>query len=79
MDSPKIGDIHKFILFVAQDLDEPRPEVAERELLDLGFVELQVGTGKSISVEALNDPRMHAFYKHYEGALAEGSSLVWYP
>ena len=77
--SPEPGSTHQFILFVAQERDAPQSEVAEHELAKLGFVECQFGTGKAISVESLNDPQMHAFQKHYEGALSEGSSLVWYP
>ena len=77
--SPEPGSTHKFILFVAQEGDAPQPDAAEYELASLGFVECQIGAGKPISVESLNDPQMHAFQKHYEGALSEGSSLVWYP
>ena len=50
-----------------------------RELASFGFTELQVGQGKPIAVEVLKEPQMQAFQKHYEGALAEGSSIVWYP
>ena len=77
--SPEAGSTHKFILFVAQEEDAPQPEAAKHELARLGFIECQIGAGKPISVESLNEPQMRVFQKHYEGAFSEGSSLVWYP
>jgi hypothetical protein len=77
--SPVVGSTHKFILFLAQEVDEPQDSVARGELTKFGFSEVQIGAGKPIAVEALNDPQMQAFHKHYEGALAEGCSIVWYP
>lgn len=77
--SPSVGNKHNFILFVAQDSDEPQHEAALSELVRFGFEEIHLRPGKAIAVEALNEPRMQAFQKHYEGALAEGCSIVWYP
>lgn len=77
--SPEVGNTHRFILFLAHDSAEAQQETAMRELASFGFTELQVGQGKPIAVEVLNEPQMQAFQKHYEGALAEGSSIVWYP
>jgi len=77
--SPDIGSTHKFILFMAYTSDEVHQDAALRELGRYGFTEVQVNQGRPIAVEVLNEPQMHAFQKHYEGALAEGSSLVWYP
>ncbi len=76
---PEVGSTHRFILFIVQENNEAQQEVAMNELGKYGFIELQVGEGKPIAVEVLNEPQMRAFQKHYEGALAEGSSLVWYP
>jgi hypothetical protein len=76
---PEVGNTHRFILFVAQENNEAQQQVAINELEQFGFTELQVGEGKPIAVEVLNEPQMKAFQKHYEGALAEGSSIVWYP
>src|SRR5258706_12228716 len=78
-DSPKVGDTHKFILFVAQEVDEPQGHIAFREIERFGFAEAHIGVGKSISVEVLNESSMQGFRRHYEGALAEGCSIVWYP
>lgn len=77
--SPNIGSTHKLILFLAQDADAPQQEIAARELSNFGFCEIQIGIGKPIDIEALNDPKMQAFQRHYEGAFSEGSSIVWYP
>jgi len=77
--SPKLGDRHKFILFLAQSGSEPCQEAAEREVEQFGFSDVELAPGRPIDVESLNDPRMAVFRRHYEGAFAEGSSLVWYP
>lgn len=76
--SPDLGSTHKFICFIAQNLDASQEDNAKREIAKLGFTE-RVGEGKPIHVEALNQPQMQDFQKHYEGALEEGFSLVWYP
>jgi len=77
--SPEVGSTHQFILFLAQASTEPDDQAAIQELASYGFTDLQVAQGKPIAVEVLNESSMYAFQKHYEGALSEGSSLVWYP
>ncbi len=77
--SPEVGGSHRFILFLAQNGTEAQQEAAVDELEKFGFIELQISRGKPIAVEVLNDPQMQAFQKHYEGALTNGSSIVWYP
>ena len=77
--SPELGGLHKFILFLAQSGREPCQDAAEREVEQFGFSDIELRPGLPIDVESLNDPRMAAFRRHYEGAFAEGSSLVWYP
>ncbi|MDB5781778.1 hypothetical protein [Caballeronia mineralivorans] len=77
--SPRVGDTHKFILFAAQDLDERLDSPAIEELKEYGFADIIIGEGKPISVESLNDPQMKVFQSHYEGALADGFALAWYP
>lgn len=77
--APTPGGRHKVILFLAQDDETSQGDRATSELTRFGFVDLQIGAGRPIQVESLNDPRMSAFRSHYEGALAEGCSLVWYP
>jgi len=77
--SPALGATHRFMLFLAQDQEEPMQHAAWAEVARFGFREVDLREGRRIVVEALNDPSMHVFQKHYEGALAEGASLVWYP
>jgi hypothetical protein len=77
--SPKVGMSHRFILFLTQEQDVDHPEAALRELSDFGFANLQLSPGKPLAIESLNLVEMRKFHSHYEGALAEGSSLVWYP
>lgn len=77
--SPTTGARHKAILFLAQDADHSQTERAKLELARFGFVDIEVGSGRPIHVESLNDPEMSTFRKHYEGAIEEGCSLVWYP
>lgn len=77
--SPEVGSVHRFILFMAQSGEAAHQEAAVRELEKFGFTDLEVGQGKPIAVEVLNEPQMQVFQKHYESALAEGSSIVWYP
>jgi hypothetical protein len=77
--SPSIGATHKLILFLAQAADSPEQEIATGVLSKFGFCDIQIGMGKPIDVEVLNEPQMQAFQKYYEGALAKGSSIVWYP
>jgi hypothetical protein len=77
--SPEVGDTHKFILFMAQESEMSLEAEAMKEMEKFGFAEIRLGAGKPIHVEVLNQPQMQAFQRHYEGALAEGSSIVWYP
>ncbi|XAH25227.1 hypothetical protein AAFF27_08550 [Xylophilus sp. GW821-FHT01B05] len=78
-ESPALGARHKLILFLPQSDRTSREDLAASELARFGFVNISLLAGQPIDVESLNDPRMHAFKKHYEGAFSEGSSLVWYP
>ena len=78
-DGPALDGVHKFILFLAQDSEQPRQTLALQELKMYGFCDIELEEGRPISPESLNDPHMSPFRQHYEGAFAEGSSLVWYP
>lgn len=77
--SPTLGSTHRFILFLAQSESTPDHELAKREVESFGFSEIDLGEGRRIAVESLNEPSMAAFRRYYEGAFTEGSSLVWYP
>ena len=77
--SPNVGSRHKLMLFMAQAANEANESDATRELSRFGFAETRLAPGKPIAVESLNSPNMRAFHRHYEEALAAGSSVVWYP
>ncbi len=77
--SPDSGSRHKFILFLSQHSDAPEPETALERISEYGFVEIELGEGRSIVVESMNEPQMQVFGRYYEAALEEGNSLVWYP
>lgn len=77
--SPSPRDTHRFILFLAQSESRADEAMAKREIALFGFSEIELGEGRMLDVDSLNAPSMAAFRQHYEGALAEGSSLVWYP
>ncbi|TFW27658.1 hypothetical protein [Massilia horti] len=77
--SPTKGGVHRFILFLAQSDRISRQDMARQEIELFGFSEIELGEGRAIDVESLNDPSMAAFRRHYESAFAEGCSLVWYP
>ena len=76
---PTVGNTHRFILFLAQSDSASDHDPAKREAESFGLSEIDLGEGRKIDVESLNDPNMAAFRRHYDGALTEGSSLVWYP
>lgn len=78
-ESPIAGSTHEFILFVAHEENQPQQDVAAQELQKFGFVNCEVGEGRPILVEPLNQPGMQVFQRHYEGASTEGASIVWYP
>lgn len=78
-EAPTVGAKHKLILFLAQKEEISRDDIAKAEIARFGFVDIDIGAGRPIHVESLNDPRTQAFHRHYEGALDEGTSLVWYP
>ena len=77
--SPELGDRHKFILFLAQESCKAEQERAWEKVSEYGFDEVELGEGKPILVESMNEPQMRVFGQYYEGAIDEGDSLVWYP
>lgn len=69
--SPTLGSTHRFILLLSQSDSVPDHNPAEREVESYGFSEIELGEGRKIDVETMNDPNMAAFRRHYEGAFAE--------
>lgn len=76
---PAVGNSHKLILFLAQANDTADINLAKAELARYGFSGIALGDGRPIVAESLNAANMEVFRRHYEGAFAEGSSVVWYP
>jgi hypothetical protein len=77
--SPEIGARHRLMLFLAQDVGSEQQALATSELSRFGFSQIDLKPGRAILVESLNAQEMRVFQKHYEEALAAGSSVVWYP
>ena len=78
-DGPEVGSTHRLILFMAQEDALSHEELALGELKRYRFHDARIVAGKPIAVEALNMPSVQAFRRHCEGAIEEGSSVVWYP
>ena len=76
---PAVGDTHKCILFLFQNQQSCDFENAKEECRRFGFSEIANLKGKTIAVEGLNTDKARKFIPYYEEAIAEGSSLVWYP
>jgi hypothetical protein len=75
--APEIGAHHKFLLVLRQVDGTVSYSAATTEAVRFGFTTVTVLNGRPLDVEALNS--MVGFTKHYEEALSEGSSLLWYP
>ncbi|WP_406665092.1 hypothetical protein [Gallaecimonas sp. GXIMD1310] len=76
---PELNHIHKCILFLAQDDQEIDFDLAKAECLRYGFSNIKNITGKALVVDVLNTDNYRVFSGFYEEALAEGSSIVYYP
>ena len=76
---PKGGNIHKCMLFLAQEGIECEFNRAENEISKFGFKELSTLKGTNLKVESLNTEGGKKFTPYYEEAIEKGSSLVWYP
>lgn len=77
---PPLASQHDFMLFMRQDADMPAPYAALAAIDRYGFRQVKLtAEGRPLAVESLNDPNLASFRKHYEDALADGVSVVWYP
>lgn len=76
---PEVGDIHKCMIFIAQDKDELNFDAAKDEISKYGFQEIENLRGNNLKVEVLNTDNYRGFSSFYTEALEEGSSLVYYP
>jgi hypothetical protein len=76
---PAIGDVHKCMVFIAQDIDELDFDRALIEVKKYGFDQVINLSGNTLKVEVLNTDAYKGFTGFYTEALEEGSSLVYYP
>ncbi len=74
--APRPGPARRFILFLRQMTEAPSVADAVSEAARFGFSPITVLNMGPMAPEALNSTP--AFSKHYEEALTNGSSLVWY-
>ena len=76
---PELNQVHKCLLFLAQDSEHPDFEFATTECSKFGFANLNNLTGKALKVDVLKTDSFRCFTKFYDEALNEGSSIVYYP
>lgn len=76
---PELATVHDCILFLRQTEDSDQFESAVAECSRYGFDGIENMRYGKLSVEVLNTDQYKGFSGFYEGALAEGSALVFYP
>lgn len=76
---PEAGATHKCMLFLRQDSDSNEHLAAVAECAKYGFTEIENMRYGTLRVEVLNTDLYRGFAGFYEGALQEGSTLVFYP
>ena len=76
---PEIGATHKCLLFMAQQTEEGQYEAALNECLKFGFSDIIFGGHGTLQPGVLDTEEFKGFSGHYEEALNEGSSLIFYP
>ena len=76
---PEVGATHKCMLFLKQESDSGQFESAMAECRRYGFEAIENMRYGKLSVEVLNTDLYRGFSGFYESALAEGSTLVFYP
>ena len=78
-EAPKSGENHDCLLFLYQKLDEANYSEATLEIDKYGFINVENLKGNSLKVQTLNTPTYRGFSGFYEGAIKDGSVLVYYP
>ena len=76
---PEVGATHKCMLFLRQQTDSVEYESALAECRRYGFESVENMRYGKLRVEVLNTDLYRGFAGLYEGALSEGSTLVFYP
>lgn len=77
-DSPSPNSVHKCILFVMQPDDKVDVSHAVEIFGQHGWTNVVIASTGRLQPEALNQPSMSVFQRHYEECLDQGDSLVWY-
>jgi len=70
---PEVGSVHRCIVLVRESERERLTEF----LKQLGWESLS-SASRPFDPETLNEPSMEPFRQHYDAALRDGHSLVWY-
>ncbi|UTW46306.1 hypothetical protein KFE80_05320 [bacterium SCSIO 12696] len=78
-DSPEKGANHDGLLFLRQAKEAVDFEAATKEISNFGFEGVNGLKGNGLKVEVLNSDLHKGFSDFYEGALKDGSCLVFYP
>ena len=76
---PAMDAVHKCMLFLRQDDESDECDAAVTECRKYGFVDIENMRVGKLQIDALNTDLYRGFAGFYEGALSEGSSLVFYP
>lgn len=76
---PELGATHKCMLFLRQESDSSEYQAAVAECRRYGFTEIEDMRYGTLQVEVLNTDLYRGFAGFYEGALQEGSTLLFYP
>ena len=77
--TPNLGDTHKCMLFLAQEISEVEFDNATIEIGKYGFEDVENLAGNRLKVEVLSSDSFKGFAGFYTEALSTGSSLVFYP
>jgi len=76
---PEVGATHKCMLFFRQASDSDQSQAAAAECRRYGFTDIANMRYGKLQVEVLNTDLYRGFAGFYEGALQEGSTLLFYP
>ena len=63
---PETGRAHKCMPLIRQSENKVDSKLATETLHRYGWLSVIIRSAAPIKVEALNDPNMHVFQKHYE-------------
>ena len=76
---PDVGAWHDCLLFLAQDSTTANQGLARQECAKFGFKNVTIDRSAPLNVEVLSTESYRGFAQFYEGALREGSAMMYYP